>query len=93
VILIVILTIAEGMAARFRAYEQQAAIILARHGAAIERIIAIAAPPREVHIVRFPDEAALAAYRADPALAALAPERAAVIAATELLIGTDGPID
>ena len=42
--------------------------------------------------MRFPDEAALRAYRADPELAALAALRESAIAATEIWTGTDGPV-
>lgn len=94
--LIAILTVRPGATAAFRAFEARAAAIIAGHGGAIERVIVIPpatadAPLREVHVVTFPDAAALAAYRADPALAALAADRAAAIAATEVLIGHDAP--
>lgn len=88
VVVVAILTIAEREA--FDAFEAQAARVMARHGAAIERAIRVeGAPEREVHIVRFPDDAAWAAYRADDELRALADLRARGIAATELLVGAD----
>ena len=46
---------------------------------------------REVHVVYFPNGEAFAAYRADPDLAALAGERAAAIAHTEVIIGEHAP--
>ena len=86
VVVVAILTIAELDA--FEQFAAHAARVMARHGAAIERAIRVP-PDREVHVVRFPDEAAWAAYRADPELAALAPLRARGITATELLVGDD----
>lgn len=72
--------------------------IARRHGRCVEHAIRPArgaSPdaelPFEVHVLRFPDRAAFDAYRADADLLALAPERAAVIARTSLLIGVDGP--
>ena len=94
VTVVAILTIADRDA--FRAYEARAATIMARHGGAIERAIAI--PPaaadadarwREVHVLRFTDDAAFAAYRADPELRALAAMRAAAITGTAVLTGHD----
>jgi hypothetical protein len=46
---------------------------------------------REVHLVTFPNEQALAAYQADPALRALAPLREASVVRTEILTGEEGP--
>jgi hypothetical protein len=87
-VIVAILTVGDDAA--FRAFEARAATIMASHGGAIERAIAIPGPPaREVHVIRFATPAAFAAYRADPALAALAPLRARGVTATELLIGDD----
>ena len=91
-VLVATLTIIPGRRDAFEAYERQAAAIMARHGGAIERAVRIPGDPeREVHVVHFPDAGAFAAYRADPALAALATLRASVIAATEVLVGAPGP--
>lgn len=46
---------------------------------------------RELHILRFPDEAAYDAYRVDPELVALATQRAQCIAATEIWRAEEGP--
>ncbi len=90
-IVVALLTVREGQLAPYQAYERAAAEILARHGAAIERVVVLeGAPYREMHVVRFPTPEAWSAYRADAALAALAAERAAVIASTEVWIGEDG---
>jgi uncharacterized protein (DUF1330 family) len=86
-IVVAILTIGERAA--FDAFEAHAATVMARHGGAIERVIAIDAPAREVHVVYFPDRAAWDAYRGDPDLAALGELRARGIAATEILVGED----
>lgn len=94
-LLVATLTVRRSELATFRAYEHAAAAILRAHGGAIERALVLdAGDPdtlRELHVVRFPDPAAFAAYRADPALAALAPRRAASVLATELCEATDGP--
>ena len=97
-VVVAVLTVRRARAEDFERFETAAAKVMARHGGAIERTVAIDASPgddaetfRELHLVRFPDEAALRAYRADPELAALAPLRAAAIAATETWPATDGP--
>jgi hypothetical protein len=73
---------------------------MARHGGVIERALVlenrIAQPDdadslRELHIVRFVDEAAFAAYRADAELFALRREREACIASTEVWSASEGP--
>ena len=87
-IVVAILTI--GDRAAFDAFEARAQAVMARHGAAIERAIAIQGPPaREVHVVSFPSDDAWQAYRADPDLVDLAPLRAKAITATEILVGED----
>jgi len=95
-ILVATLTIHPGKLALFREYEARAARIMAEHGGAIERAVYVPAardgePEREVHIVTFPDAAAFAAYRAAPALAALAAMRAEAVMGTEVLVGEEGP--
>jgi uncharacterized protein (DUF1330 family) len=98
VLVVAVLTVRRTRAEALRRFETAAAKIMARHGGAIERTVVIDASPgddaetfRELHLVRFPDEAALRAYRADPELAALAALREAAIVATEIWTGTDGP--
>jgi hypothetical protein len=46
---------------------------------------------RELHILRFPDEAAYDAYRVDAELVALSPQRAACVAAAEIWRAEEGP--
>ena len=93
--LVAILTVRRDHIAAFHRFEHAAAAIMARHGGAIERSVAVDEPSaehyREVHVVTFPDAASFAAYRADPALAALASLREQAIVATELLLGEDSP--
>jgi hypothetical protein len=95
-ILVAILTVRADEAEAFRAFEHGAAQIMARHGGAIERAVVIPAGEdetsfREIHIVRFPDVTALAAYRSDRALERLQPLRARSVIATEIMTGEDGP--
>ena len=49
------------------------------------------AQPDEVHVVTFPDRAALDRYRADPDMKALAGLRADAIHETVFWLGTDRP--
>ena len=91
---VALLTVRREQLAAFHAYERAAAAIMARHGAAIDRVIELAPEGehhREIHVVSFPSPAVWGAYRADPALAALVTDRAAAIASTEVWIGTDVP--
>jgi len=91
-LVVAILTIVPGQLDAFHDFEQEVARVMARHGGAIERAVFVPGEPaREVHVLRFPSPEAFAAYRADPALAALAPRRAAAVAATEVLVGEEGP--
>lgn len=77
--------------AGFEAYERRAAGVLARHGARIERAFrpldAAEDPalPFEIHLLRFPDRAALTAWQADPERAALQEERERLIARTTVI--------
>jgi uncharacterized protein (DUF1330 family) len=96
VTLVVIITVRPGASAALRAYEQRAAAIMARYGGAIERNIAVPSPgsgelAQEIHIVTFPDEAALRAYQNDGELAALSAQRAAAIEQTEIYRGYEAP--
>lgn len=75
----------------FQAYERRAARVLARHGGRIERAFrpldAAEDPtlPFEIHLVRFPNQAALVAWQADPERAALQEERERLIARTTVI--------
>jgi antibiotic biosynthesis monooxygenase (ABM) superfamily enzyme len=97
VTLVVILTVRAAALEAFRAFERGAAAVIGRHGGAIERTVVI--PPeggvdgtlREVHIVTFPGQRTLDAYRSDDALRAIADLREQSVLRTEVLVGEDGP--
>ena len=102
VTLVALLYLHPGKIAELERFEAAASRIMARHGGRIERRIqsskdggapspANLSPPDEVHIVRFPDAASFARYRADPELAALAELRATAIRETVIWHGADGP--
>lgn len=69
----------------FARYEAGVLPLLADHGGTLEQRLRTADGTIELHIVRFPDAASLAAYRADPRRAARQPELAASGAAIELV--------
>ena len=93
--LVVSLWLRAGAVAAFEAFERRVAKILVRHGGRIERAIRATSPqanasePFEVHVVSFPDDESLVAYRYDPETRALADERAAIIARTVIVEGVD----
>jgi uncharacterized protein (DUF1330 family) len=93
-ILIATLTVHPDRIEAFRAYERKAAAIMERFGGRIERVVALDPDPedhfhRELHVVSFPDDAAVAAYRNAPDFKALAAEREAAILATAIRYGTE----
>lgn len=95
-ILVVILAVRPEALHQFRDFETKAAAVMAKHGGALERAVVIppqrpGEPLREVHLVRFPDEPAFAAYRQDPALAEVRHLREASVLTTEILVGEEGP--
>ena len=95
-VIVAILTPHSGSMEIFREYETKAAVVIARHGGAIERTVVEepldpGKPIREVHVITFPDLAAFLSYRTDPDFASLADMRSTSIAHTELLFGRDGP--
>ena len=95
-LIVAILTPHPGSQAIFHEYETKAAVLMARHGGAIERTIVEepaepGKPIREVHIVTFPNLEAFNNYRTDPDLTSLAEMRKTSIAHTELLFGQQGP--
>ena len=92
--LVVVLYVNAGREAEFERFETAVAAILQRHGGALERRIAMEGQgdpsrPHEVHIVTFPDRAALDRYRADPEFQALAALRAEAIRETVIWCGAD----
>jgi antibiotic biosynthesis monooxygenase (ABM) superfamily enzyme len=93
-VLVAVITIRAAELEAFRAFEWHAARVMAKHGGRIERTVVIPGDGetlREVHVVRFPDDAALAAYRADADLGPAMDLRERSVVATELLMGEDGP--
>lgn len=59
--------------ALFEAYEAAVLPLLADYGAALKLRLRAPDGRGEIHLIAFPDEAALAAYRADPARIAAQP--------------------
>lgn len=93
-VLVAVITIRAAELDAFRAFERHAAAVMARHGGRIERVVVIPGDGetlREVHVVRFPDDAALRAYRADPDLGPAMGLRGRSVLATDLMLGEDGP--
>ena len=96
---VVRLWIHRGREAEFEAYERKVSRIMARYGGIIERAIRTAPAsdpgsdePFEVHVLRFPSRERYDAYRDDAERRALSGERAGIIAKTDSLVGTSGPI-
>ena len=94
--LVVILTVRRQALEAFRRFEHHAAQTMADHGGRIERTVVVDTPEtpgllKEVHVVTFPDAAALRAYRSDDRLVALGHLREASVVHTEVLAGEDGP--
>ncbi|MCG6876376.1 MAG: DUF1330 domain-containing protein [Betaproteobacteria bacterium] len=92
--LVVVLHVNAGREAEFERFETAVATIMQRYGGALERRIAIEprddpSQPHEVHVVSFPDRAALDRYRADPDFQALAGLRAEAIRETVFWCGAD----
>jgi uncharacterized protein (DUF1330 family) len=92
--LIAVLAVHRAELARFRDYERAAVRVMAKHGGAIEHAYELAgddATLRELHVVRFPSDAAFDAYRVDPELAEHAAERAQAVISTEIWPATELP--
>jgi uncharacterized protein (DUF1330 family) len=82
------LWVRDGKVEGFEAFDEKAALVMAKHGG---RIVSRHRPepapdaPFEIHVVTFPDEEAFAAYRSDPETEELAAEREQVVARTEIV--------
>lgn len=92
--LVVALFVNPGHEAEFEQFESAAAMIMRRHGGAVERRIRCMPhvgdnPPHEVHIVVFPDEQSFERYRNDPDLRTLADLRTRAIRQTMIWRGAD----
>ena len=96
VYILVRLWIRRGLEAEFEAYERKVARIMARYGGVIERAIRTSGAsddaPFEVHVLRFPSQDLYDAYRDDAERRSLSDERARIIANSDSLVGTPGPI-
>jgi uncharacterized protein (DUF1330 family) len=93
-VLVVTLEVRREAAVEFRAYETAAARIMTAYGGRIEREVEVeseagASTFREIHIVSFPDAAALDAYRRDSELAGLAAMRERAVESTIVVRGRD----
>ncbi len=64
--LVLVADVPEGGVAAFQAFEDAVLPLLARHGGRLERRLRTDDARTEVHVVSFPDDAGLRAYRADP---------------------------
>jgi antibiotic biosynthesis monooxygenase (ABM) superfamily enzyme len=94
VTIVAIMTVRRAALETFRAFEREAAAVMATHGGRIERTIVVPGDAdvlKEIHVVTFPHEQAYAAYRGDDRRRALAPLRDESVVHTEVLIGEDGP--
>lgn len=94
--LIVILTVRSEAIDKFRTFEKKAAVMMAKHGGAIERTVVVSPEStgdflKEIPIVTFPNEQALLAYQKDGDLGEVAHLREESVVKTEILIGEDGP--
>ena len=93
IVIVVTMTVRADAAATFETFERTAARVMRRYGGFIAR--AVREPGREdgtfreVHVVTFPVEAALAAYRADEEMKGVAGLRAASVLHTETVAGQD----
>lgn len=87
----------EGRAEALAAYEDQVLVLVADHGGQVlQRARTVGAPgegePQEVHLIEFPDEAALDAYLVDPRRTRMSGQRDAAIARTQVLrVTLDAP--
>jgi len=94
-VIIAHLFIHPGQEVAFHAYESQALARLRAHGGEVlaafrPRPNANGQPaPDEIHVLRMGSEEQFAAFRADPALAALADLRAQAIARTEIFVSQE----
>lgn len=92
--IVVAIHINAGREAEFERFETAVAKIMRRHGGTLERRIAMepgsdTTHPHEVHVVTFPERAALDRYRADPEFKELAALRTEAIRETIFWFGSD----
>ncbi|HEX4334457.1 MAG TPA: VOC family protein [Polyangiaceae bacterium] len=91
--LVISIHVRDGKRAEFEDFERRVQSILANHGGRLEQRLLGAGgdEPDEIHVVSFPDEAALSAYRTDPGYTALAGARSDAIRETSMLVTTVAP--
>ena len=94
--LVVILTVRSEAIDKFRTFEKKAAVVMAKHGGAIERTVVVLPEStrgflKEIHLVTFPHEQALLAYQQDGDLREVAHLREESVVQTEILVGENGP--
>ncbi len=93
IVLVVSLWIRNGDVAGFEAFELKAEKLVKKHAGSIDRAVRLAAThddaPFEIHLVRFPDRKALEAYRLDPEVVGLLPEREKVVSKSVIVEGHD----
>ncbi|MDP3736087.1 MAG: hypothetical protein Q8R02_01780 [Hyphomonadaceae bacterium] len=92
----------KGQEAAFEAFEREAVVRMAAHGGRIDAAVRTSptglatgpedATPYEIHVVSFPDKAAMDAYASDPATLVLQEKRATIISLTLVMTGREaGP--
>ena len=95
-VIVAILTVRRSELDSFRKFETVAAGIMLEHGGRFERSVVVddgeAETLTEIHWLRFPDEAAFAAYRASPKLAVHRALREASVVQTTIYVGEEGPL-
>ena len=91
--LVVLMYVHPGKTAEFEDFERGVQHVLSRHDGRLEHRVRCAGgtEPDEIHVVSFPDEAALAAYREDPGYLELAGARDAAVRDTKTFAGLDAP--
>jgi uncharacterized protein (DUF1330 family) len=95
-IVVAILTVKREAIENFRDYEKRATEIMKDHGGRIERTVVVkpdGAPDliKEIHVVRFPNDAAFLSYRNDARLTRISRLREQSVVHTEILVGEEGP--
>ena len=86
--LCVLVTARPGHELQLAAYEDVVLVLVPQHGGRVLERLRVTDPgdgPHEVHVIEFPSATALDAYLHDPERVALADERDAAIAHTEIL--------
>ena len=95
-VIVAILTVRRAELDAFRKFETHAARVMAEHGGRLERNVVVddgaSETLTEIHFLRFPDEAAFAAYRANPKLTAEQALRERSVLQTTVFVGDDGPL-